>query len=69
MAKPQEKSLQETFEAVDALRKEVSQLSPDLEKIDKINTLLDKQEEQNQKLFQKYRQTTGYIHSCRTYHR
>jgi HK97 family phage major capsid protein len=43
-------SIQEAVEAVTALRAEVKELSPNLEKIEKINALLDVQDEQNQKL-------------------
>ncbi len=50
MAEPAKITVQETFEAVTALRAEVKKLSPDLEKVDKINELLDLQEKQVSKL-------------------
>lgn len=50
MATPAEVSIQETFEAVTALRTEVKKLSPDLEKVEKINEILDLQEKQVSKL-------------------
>lgn len=53
MPAPAEKevTIQETFEALSALRKEVELVSPSQERLESINKILDTQDEQNQKLF------------------
>jgi HK97 family phage major capsid protein len=54
-----EVTVQDAIEAVGELRKEVTNLSPDLDKLEKLNALLDKQEEKGQAAFKEAEAAKG----------